>query len=187
MRDTSARALVDHWAWASGKGLLTAPTARALATACRGVLEVQDKWEELDIETLEINDALNRFKNLRSRDFKPRSLKDYETRFRRAIKSYLEYLEDQAAWKYPSRTSTSRASRRSSQPNRPSDTDKSPDVVNLLDISDTHASGDFQEYVYPFRQDVMARLTIPRDATTAEINRLVAWTRTLAVDYEPAS
>ena len=186
MQDTSARALVDHWAWASGKGLLTAQTARALATACRGVLEVQDDWEELDIETLNIDDAFNRFKNLRSRDFKPRSLRDYESRFRRAVKSYLEYLEDQAAWKYPTRTSTNRVSRRSSQANRPSDPDESLNVTQSADVSGRPPGGDFQEYVYPFRQDVMARLTIPRDATTAEINRLVAWARTLAVDYEPS-
>ena len=186
MRDTSARALVDHWAWASGKGLLTAPTARALATACRGVLEVQDDWEMLDIETLDIDNAFNSFKNLRARNFKPRSLKDYESRFRRAVQSYLEYLNDQAAWKYPTRASTSRVSRRSSQPSRPSDSDESPDVTQSAEVSGKPPRGDFQEYVYPFRQDVMARLTIPRDATTAEISRLVAWARTLAVDYEPS-
>ena len=187
MRDTTARALVDHWAWASGKGLMTAPTARALATACRGVLEIQDNWEQLDIETLDIDDAFNRFKNLRSRDFKPRSLKDYEERFRRAVKSYLEYLEDQAAWKYSTRTSTSRVSRRSSQANRPSDTDNSPNVTKPTGLPSEQPIGDYQEYIYPFRQDAMARLTIPRDATTAEINRLVAWARTLAVDYEPST
>ena len=187
MRDTTARALVDHWAWASGKGLMTAPTARALATACRGVLEVQDDWERLDILTLDIDDAFNRFKNLRARDFKPRSLRDYEARFRRAVRSYLEYLKDQTAWKYSTRTSTSRVSRRSSQPNRPSDTDKSSDVTKSPDLPVEHPVGDFQEYVYPFRPDVMAQLIVPRDATTAEINRLVAWARTLAVDYEPST
>jgi len=46
---------------------------------------------------------------------------------------------------------------------------------------------DMVEYAYPFRPDFMARLAIPRDATTDEINRLVAWARTLAVDYKPPS
>lgn len=31
----------------------------------------------------------------------------------------------------------------------------------------------------------MAKLVIPRDATVAEITRLVAWAKTLAVDYHP--
>ena len=57
------------------------------------------------------------------------------------------------------------------------------------DDSDTAGSSDLQEatlqeYVYPFRQNVLATLTIPKDATAAEIRRLVAWAQTLAVDYE---
>ena len=47
--------------------------------------------------------------------------------------------------------------------------------------------GSLQEYSYPFRPDTLAKLLIPRDSTTAEINRLVAWARTFAVDYEPSS
>ena len=188
MRNTSARSLVEHWTWASGKGLMTAPTARALATACRGVLEVQDDWENLDISTLDIDDLFNRFKNLNSRKFKPRSLRDYESRFRRAVTSYLQYVKDPAAWKYPSRASAGRVPRRPSQPNHTTDRDESSDVQqSVTDVSDhSPPREDVQEYVYPFRPDRMARLTIPRDATTAEINRLVAWARTLAVDYEPS-
>ena len=188
MHATSAQALVEHWSWASGKGLLKVPTARSLATACRGVLGVQDDWENLDIKTLDINDAFIRFENLRSHDFTQRSLRDYERRFRRAITSYLQYVEDPADWKYPSRASPSRVSRRSSQSNPPSDQDESADVLqpvaNVAD--DSSPKENIQEYMYPFRPDLMARLTIPTDATTAEINRLVAWARTLAIDYEPS-
>lgn len=189
MHDTSARALVEHWAWASGKGLLTVPTARALATACRGVLEVQDNWEELDVSTLDIDDAFNRFKNLRSKNFKPRSLRDYERRFRNAVTSYLKYVKDPAAWKYPSRGSSVRASQSSSRANRTDDRDESPSVQKSVveEYGISPEQEDVQEYVYPFRPNAMARLKIPRDATTAEINRLVAWARTLAVDYEPSS
>lgn len=188
MRDTSARALVEHWTWASGKGLMTAPTARALATACRGVLEVQDDWENLDISTLNVDESFNRFKNVRSKSYKPRSLRDYERRFRRAVTSYLQYVKDPAAWKYPSRASAGRVSRKPSQPNHATDRDELSDVrLSGTDVSDDSPPREGgQEYVYPFRPDLMARLTLPRDATTAEINRLVAWARTLAVDYEPS-
>ena len=39
-------------------------------------------------------------------------------------------------------------------------------------------------YVYPFRLGVMASLTIPMDANGAEIRRLTAWVRTMAIDCE---
>ena len=44
-----------------------------------------------------------------------------------------------------------------------------------------------EEHTYPLLPDILARLKIPRDATTTEINRIVAWARTLVVDYEPST
>ena len=58
-----------------------------------------------------------------------------------------------------------------------------PDETNLG--GQGASSRALQTYVYPFRDGILARLEIPRDANTAEINRLVAWARTLAADYEP--
>ena len=185
MAQTTARALVDHWAWASGKGELTAGTARALATACRGVLEVQEDWENLDVRTLDVESSFNKFKNLRSRSFKPRSLREYESRFRRAVASYLEFLDDPSTWKFPLRATTSR---RSNSTERSRGSDRSTEFSQPDHASESSSPpGVLQEYPYPIRPDVLARLTIPRDATTAEINRLVAWARTLATDYEPSS
>ena len=184
MTDTSARALVDHWGWAAQKGLMNRKTAEAYAGACRGVLRVQDGWENLDVETLDIDDFLRRFKQLRSMDFSPNSLRDYETRFRRAIGSFRKYLDDPAGWRFPSRVSSSHGSARM---RRTSDSGESAIVRQATDVSDKTPAGHVQEYFYPFRPDVLATLVIPRDATTAELNRLVAWARTLAVDYEPQS
>ena len=185
MTQTTARALVDHWAWARGKGELTAGTARALSTACRGVLEVQEDWENLDVRTLDVDGSFNKFKNLRSRSFKPRSLREYESRFRRAVASYLEFLEDPSTWKFPLRSTTSR---RSPPAERSRSSGRSSESSQSGRVSDPpFPAGILQEYSYPIRTDMMAQLTIPRDVTTAEINRLVAWARTLATDYEPSS
>ena len=41
-----------------------------------------------------------------------------------------------------------------------------------------------QQYRYPFRPGFLAKLVIP-NATSAEVNRLVARAKTLAVDYQP--
>ena len=187
MEQTSARALVEHWNWAAGKGLMNRKTAQTLAGACRGVLGVQENWEDMDVRTLDIEDSFDRFKNLRSKDFSPNSLRDYESRFRRAVESFRDYLDDPTTWKFPSRNSASRGSTR---PKRKKNLDESSstDAGQTASVSDrmTDLAG-LQEYSYPFRPDTLARLVIPRDATTAEINRLVAWARTLAVDYEPSS
>ena len=180
---TPARAMVDHWEWAAKEGLINEATASALSTSCRHVLGVVPNWESLDVQTLDVDDCINIFNNLRSKEYKPRSLKDYTGRFRRAVNSYRSYLEDPASWRFPSSrwqsasrsdgfASTSRG--RARQIDEVSTTkDVSADVVS-------------HEYSFPIRPDFMAKLAIPRDVTTAEINRLVAWARTLAVDYEPS-
>lgn len=183
MRDSSARGLVDHWLQASRQGSMKASTAQAFALTCRRILEVQESWESLNVESLDVDDALTRFKSLTTRNLRPRTISDYEARFRRAVASYRDYLVNPNSWKYPSR------SLRSSGPIRPpqsrdSDGSSQPHK-HAHAFSATTPSASIQEYPYPIRTDVLAKLAIPRDATSAEINRLVAWARTLAIDYEP--
>ena len=193
MAATSARDLVGHWAWAAKKGLMNTSTARALATACRGVLDVQENWQSLDISTLDVDDAFNRFKKLRARNFTPGSLRTYESRFRRAVASYLRYLDEPSTWKFETRAVVGNRSTPSDRPRkiqrkRFRDVDEPTDINPSETAPENSVSVDeLQEYLYPIRPDALARLSIPRDANASELSRLVAWVRTLATDYEPPS
>ena len=167
----TGKALVEHWAWAADKGLMPRKSAQSMAVSCRRVLEVDQDWENVDVLALDVDEFSSRFKTLRALDYKPSSLGDYAGRFRRGVRSYRAFLDDPSKWRFGSRTKRTTASKRRS------------------DDGDTAGSSDrqeaaLQEYVYPFRQNVLATLTIPKDATAAEIRRLVAWAQTLAVDYE---
>ncbi len=184
MDEKTAEAMVRHWDWAKGKGLMNPSTAQAISSACRGILEAQDNWEQLNVETLDIEQSVQIFKNLRAKNFAPRSLRDYESRFRRAIESYRKYLDDPASWTFPSRSS---APRKSPPLGRTTRKEPAPDSAPIDDGGgENRLEVGSQEYRYPFRPDYMAKLEIPRDATTMEINRLVGWVRTLAVDYDPS-
>ncbi len=181
MSDPTGRGLVEHWDWASQKGLMNAATAKTLEGACRRVLEDDEDWEALDVTTLDIDQLLNRFKKLHAIDFKPRSLSDYEHRFRRAIASYKKYLADPSSWTYRSRNRRSSISESARAVPETSDSTRAPSLSTELP-SEAKA----QEYSYPFRPDFLAKLVIPRDAKSDEIARLTAWVRTLATDYKPA-
>lgn len=176
--DTSAGALVRHWAWAASEGRINPATAAALATACRKVLEVQDDWKELPVPSLDVDKSASLFRASRSGDLKPNSLHDYEQKFRRAVSAFLHYLKDPTKWEYPSRQPMQR------QLSTSNGDAKGQAGRSDADDSDSHGHR-AQEYRYPFRPDFMAKLVIPRDATVAEITRLVAWAKTLAVDYHP--
>lgn len=193
MAATSARDLIEHWAWAGQKGLMNASTARALATACRGVLEVQENWQSLDVSTLDLEESFNIFKNLRAKDFTPDSLRTYESRFRRAVMSYRRYLNEPSTWRFETRITAGNRSSHSDRPRR-IQRKRFPDLDGAAKEEHSNIAADgaasvneLQEYLYPIRADVLARLSIPRDANTTELNRLVAWVRTLATDYEPPS
>ena len=169
----TGKALVEHWPWAAEKGLVPKAAARTMAVSCRQVLEVEQDWGKVDVVTLDIGEFVQRFKTLRATDYKPRSLEDYAGRFRRGVKSYRDFLTDPSKWHYGSRARVG-----TSKPKTPQR--RGGGAVPSADQRETV----LQEYVYPFRKDVLVTLTIPQDATAAEIRRLVAWAQTLAVDYE---
>ena len=170
----TGRALVDHWVWAADKGLMPRGSARAMAVSCRRVLEIEQGWENVDVVALDVDDFSTRFKTLRALDYKPSSLGDYASRFRRGVLSYRAFLEEPSKWRFGSRTKKTSTSRPRTRQSDDGDTASGADQYETI----------LQEYVYPFRKNVLATLNIPQDATAAEIRRLVAWAQTLAVDYE---
>ena len=170
----TGKAFVEHWAWAADKGLMPRASAQSMAVSCRRVLEVDQDWENVDVLALDMDEFSQRFKTLRALDYKPSSLGDYASRFRRGVRSYRAFLDDPSKWRFGSRTKKTTASKPKSRQSDDSDTAGSSDLQEAA----------LQEYVYPFRKNVLATLTIPKDATAAEIRRLVAWAQTLAVDYE---
>jgi hypothetical protein len=92
--ETSGKSLMDHWSWAAERGVMNRNTAAGLRAACGQVLGVLDNWEEIDIAKLDVEELLTRFQNLRRQRFKPQAIETYKRRFRKAISSYLEYLEN---------------------------------------------------------------------------------------------
>ena len=170
----TGKALVEHWAWAAEKGLMPRGSARAMAVSCRRVLEVEQDWENVDVLLLDIDDFCRRFKKLRAMDYKPSTLGDYASRFPRGVLSYRAFLADPSKWRFGSRTKKTNTPRPGYRLSDAVDTARSADQNGTI----------LQEYVYPFRKNVLATLKIPQNATAAEIRRLVAWAQTLAIDYE---
>lgn len=130
--------------------------------------------------SLDVDQSASLFQASRSGELKYSSLHDYEQKFRRAVSAYLHYLKEPTKWKYPSRQPT--------HPQLPTSNGNANGQVSRsdtdVDDSDSHGHRG-HEYRYPFRPDFMAKLVIPRDATVGEITQLVAWAKTLAVDYQP--
>jgi hypothetical protein len=68
--ETNAKSLVDHWTWAANKGVMNPNTAAGLRAACTQILAVVGEgWEDTDVATLDVENLLIRFQNLRKKDF----------------------------------------------------------------------------------------------------------------------
>lgn len=175
---TTGKDLVEHWGIAAKKGLLKVTTASSFSVACQRILEVLPDWESLDVRTLDAEDAITKFQNLRHTKYTPKTLAVYAQRFRQAVKSYTEYLADPSKWK-PGARQTGAKRQTESRDRQMGELDRGKSVPNAL--QETAA---LVEYPYPLRADVNARLLLPRDITCREAKRLCRFLESLAVDMD---
>ncbi len=197
--DTSAKALVEHWSWAAEKGLMNGATARAYRAACSQILSVLgENWESIETTTIDPDEAIRRFKNLRARDFKPASIATYEGRFKSAIVSFLAYVNDPGAWKPASqdravkpkdekRPKTKNADESRSSPSTHAESSStagtSPHQAPQISSPPFHPGPSTQslpreeygDFTFPIRRNFTARIVIPRDLTQGEAKRLSAF------------
>ena len=175
--ETSAKALIDHWMWAANKGLMNRNIAGGLRSACSRILEVLGEgWEQIDITALDVEETLVRFQNLKKKDFRPQVLEEYKQRFRKAVRSYLDYLANPGGWKPTAqeRPTTAHRNGRTAKSATVSAQPLAPQAVNRL-------GSDEVEYPFPLRSGIMARLILPKDLTREDVSRLSAFMDMLVV------
>lgn len=175
--ETSGQSLLDFWAWSARKGLVPTSVANDLRAASKEVLSVEDNWQAIDIKSLDVDYLMVRFDNLRKFKFKPQSLSAYKSRFKKARKLYLAYLENPSGWHYPGAvkrkgskhpvTGASRSERTAQveyelPANAPVKAAAAPDPT-------------VQRLEFPIRAGAVARLELPADLTRDEANRLAAY------------
>jgi len=177
--ESTGKALIDHWGWATKHGLMNANTAGSLRAACAKVLSIYEDLETVDVRTLDMDETLRRFKNLRGKDLKPDSLAAYDQRFRFAVKSFLEYVDDPAAWKpntrAPERNGRSKAKEARGQPGA------NGSVVSPT----TPAIGGGISYPFPLLDGFVAQLVLPKNLKTVDIKRMATFMSTLVVEEQP--
>ena len=185
MNDTG-KEFLEFWDWAISKGLMKKNTAKALATASRQVLSIDEDWETKKITGLDVDDIINRFINLRSMDVKPENLNTYGRRFRQAVELFLQYRQDPSNWKPRVRTSSNRKLR-VTKPDRAKGLQVSHNTDEIA-VSDVRASESLSlvDYPFPLRDNCILRLKLPSDLKIADVERLAAFMRTLALDFTPS-
>lgn len=171
--ETSGKSFMDHWSWAAEKGVMNRNTAAGLRAACGQVLGVLEDWEDADIAKLDVEELLTRFQNLRKQNFKPQVLETYKRRFRKAVSSYLEYLDNPGAWRPTNQE-------RSVNPDRGRRAAASGMSTPVAGAVASTRLGEV-EYPFPLRPGVMARFVLPADLTIEEVVRIQNFVAMLVV------
>ncbi len=172
--DTSAKALIEHWPWAAKRGLMNDNTAKTLRAACAKVLGIFDDPGSVDVRQLDVEDTLRRFRNLRGKDLKPDSIEAYEQRFRQALKSFIDYVNDPGAWKFSTR-----------QPPRNGHSAPKESAKAHGAVVRGEANGRALDFPFPLLDGFVAHLILPRDLKTADIQRMTMFMNTLVTDAIP--
>lgn len=180
--------LVEHWAWAASKGLMNRNSAGALRAASAQVLGVLDNWEQMDVTSIDVEDVIRRFQNLRARDFSPESLNAYARRFRNAVESFLQYVKDPAGWKPSAKQPSTKSAKGQLDTNATARSKRDNNVTHEQakesQIVEGPQVGGLIEYPFPLRDNVVVRLRLPRDITAAEVKRLSGFMTALVVDTD---
>jgi hypothetical protein len=175
--ESTGKDFVAHWAWAAKQGILKENTAGALRAAAQAVIEIDPNWQNLDVTKLDVDGLVKRFKTVKSKNYKPKSLKEYDRRFRKAHASFLEYLKDPSEWK-PVQERAPRGNGDNPEGRRP-DFPAKPAAS-----SPAQPSPGFVEYPFPLREGRIVRMSLPTDLKAAEVKRLSAFLGTLVVEEE---
>jgi hypothetical protein len=92
-------ALIGEWSWAVEEGVMNKNTAAGLWAACVQMLGVLDDPDQADVANIDVEGFLTRFQDLHKQRFRPRVLEARRRRFRNAVRSCEECLENPGAWK----------------------------------------------------------------------------------------
>lgn len=181
MQNGRVSGLIEFWDdYVQKKGLVKKPTAQSRSTAVSKVMELLGD-DDLDLATLDIEDALTRFENLAGSKYSPQTLTAYKGRFKSAVRDYLAFVEDPSGWKpgLKSRSSRSAASEKS-KGRAGSESSSVAGQTPGAPIQDSHAIR-LLEHTFPVRRDVIAVLKLPLDLTAQEAERVGAFVAALAM------
>lgn len=181
-RDTSGKAFINFWAWASDKGEMNHYTAASYKKACSQILHIEEQWETLDVRSIDIENFCKRFQNKRSQDFKPDTLSLYINTFRKAVRSFLDYVNNPITWKFQTKKQKTPKSKKIIEETKnfqiqQDNTQQQSTVISIL-------SSQFIKYPFPLGEKRLAYFELPIDLKTSEVKRLTAHLQTLAIDAE---
>jgi hypothetical protein len=178
---TTGQGLIEFLDKAAEKGWINVSSAKALRTASHKILSIDAGWEDIDLRSLDADSVFERFRNLKRNDYSDASLRVYRSRFNQALKMHLARLDNDPQWKSygpsgrPGTGAVKRGNRKAvAQPTDSVQTEETP-VLPAFETRvtpPTATKASLMQFPYPLRDDLDVHLSLPRDLTKSEAERL---------------
>ncbi|MBL4698897.1 MAG: hypothetical protein JKX70_08690 [Phycisphaerales bacterium] len=191
MENTEFDKLIEFIERCGAKGWLNKATSSSIKSALLRMQVVLEPHEAGSLDNLDIEAVVRRFANLHP-DVASGSLQAYKSRSARAIAIYQDYLKDPVNWQAPTstgyraRTSVKKTGSKAKKSSKSASV-KSDEVMPEVEPHGhtKQGAGGFT-YPFPLRSDHTIMISnVPRDLKTAEVDRLAAFLRSLAEDFQP--
>lgn len=111
--DHSRLALLKFLDYLAEKGLMNRHTVVARKAASNKMLSILDEAEAADLRKIDLDQVATRFGNLKSSNYKPKSLQVYKSRVRKALNDFFLFQENPANFKITGSANTTKVAEKS--------------------------------------------------------------------------
>lgn len=184
IHDGTGLGLIHFIEYMSSKGLMKSNTAAAYRSAASKVLKIDgDEWASIDVRKLDLDEQMARFETLSGANYTPSSLATYKTRFARVVEMYLDFLDSPSSFKPPVQV---RRTRLKPAPQEETDGENlEKDATTATSVPSR--APELIEYPFPLTTGENAYLRLPRHISSADVERLGSFIRSIAIDPDDPS
>lgn len=186
--------LIEFLEYAGTHGLLKASTAQSYRVGCGKIESTLTPDELADVRKIDADVVFARFANANKVKVSPATLREYRRRLATSIDEFLKWRNDPAGYrprgarKEPPKDEDSKkqpkgTTKKKDGPRRSPGAESRPSEQSVAFAA--QATAPMLTMPYPLRSDLLAHVQVPRDLTSDEANRLAAFIKTLATDFEP--
>lgn len=175
--------LLSYCDWLKNKGYQSDNAIEAWKTAVKKVFETvePDGFEQISLESLDLDDYVNRFRTLAGSDYKAETITVYAKRIRNAIEAQEYYREHgkPPSFRKPAKRGEGAGSKTTKSKGAKHGSSESTDSGN----ANGENGGQLVRFPFPLRSGQMAELKLPARLDKTDADRLTGFLR--ALQYEP--
>lgn len=150
-----------------------------------------DNFENVDVQSLDVDEYMNRFMIASRGSYKPESVAAYDSRFRKAVEAYRGYLADPMGWRPKLRASSRRSSDSGTNGRTGADSSVSAPAEPSSALAPSAAVSTaaplmpgLTDYPFPLRSGQMAHLHLPSPLDKEDAERLTQFLRALVFERQ---